>query len=85
MFVVVDRIEGKIAVLELPERGGYIDIPVKFLPSGVKERNILEMNFKINKKAEEKQNPAIKGSKRRRMRTKLSWTMVNFSERSTPG
>lgn len=45
MQVVVDRIEGKMAVLEA-EGGFQIEIPVKFLPAGVKDGTVLTVTFK---------------------------------------
>ena len=60
MLTVIDRIEGKIAVIELPERAGHIEIPKKFLPKGIKEGNFLEISFKIDKKAETKQKEKIR-------------------------
>ena len=60
MLTVIDRIEGKIAVIELPDRGGYIEIHKKMLPKGIKEGNFLEISFKIDKKAEAKQKEKIR-------------------------
>ena len=60
MNVVIDRIEGNIAIIELPERGGRIEIPVKFLPKGAGEGNVLDMSFRLNKEEEKSRREKIK-------------------------
>jgi len=47
----VDRIEENIAVLELPE-GDTLEIDKKYLPPKIREGNILDIIFKINKEEE---------------------------------
>ena len=47
----IDRIEENIAVLELPDIE-TIEIDVKHLPSKIKEGNILDITFRINKDEE---------------------------------
>ena len=42
--VIIDRIEGKIAVLEL-DADNYIDVPIKYLPAGVKEGQALILSI----------------------------------------
>jgi len=56
--VVVDRIEGEIAVLEV-EGEGIVEWPVKFLPRGIREGNILDVEFEINREAEATQRAKI--------------------------
>ena len=56
---VVDRIEGKLAVLEL-EGKGQILWPVRFLPKGMKPGNILDITITKNLSAEKKQREKIK-------------------------
>lgn len=56
---VVDRIEGKLAVLEL-EGKGEIVFPIKFLPKGTKPGNILDITITKNLASEKKQREKIK-------------------------
>jgi hypothetical protein len=42
--VIIDRIEGKIAVIEL-DADNYIDVPLKYLPAGVKEGQVLKLSI----------------------------------------
>ena len=51
---VVDRIEGKLAVLELEGKGEMV-FPIKFLPKGTKPGNILDIIIAKNLSAEKKQ------------------------------
>ncbi|HON55900.1 MAG TPA: DUF3006 domain-containing protein [bacterium] len=51
--VVVDRIENDIAVLELPDLD-IIEIHKKHLPAKVREGNVIDVIFRINKEEEEK-------------------------------
>jgi len=53
MEAVIDRIEGKIAVLEL-EGETFIEIPVKFLPKGVKDGDVLKISIEVDYKAKDK-------------------------------
>ncbi|MEI6632943.1 MAG: DUF3006 domain-containing protein [Chlamydiota bacterium] len=48
---IVDRIEEDLAVLEVGGEG-MVEWPVKFLPRGLGEGNVLDVEFTINKKAE---------------------------------
>ena len=45
--VTIDRIEEGIAVIEL-DSDNYIDIPIKYLPPGVKEGDMLILNIEIS-------------------------------------
>jgi hypothetical protein len=56
--VVVDRIEGELAVLEV-EGKAIVEWPVKFLPRGVAEGNILDLECAINRAAEAAQREKI--------------------------
>jgi len=58
MRVVVDRIEGELAVLEV-EGKAIVEWPVKFLPRGVAEGNILDVECAINSAAEAAQREKI--------------------------
>ena len=42
--VIIDRIEEGFAVIELDE-GNYIDVPLKYLPAGVKEGQALILSI----------------------------------------
>ena len=46
--VTIDRIEEDIAVIEL-DSDNYIDIPIKYLPPGVKEGDKLILDFEKSK------------------------------------
>ena len=46
--VTIDRIEEDIAVIEL-DLDNYIDIPIKYLPPGVKEGDKLILDFEKSK------------------------------------
>jgi len=56
--VVVDRIEGDLAVLEVGGKG-IVEWPMEFLPRGLKEGAILDVEFTINKEAEREQRAKI--------------------------
>ena len=45
--VIIDRIEEGFAVIELDEEN-YIDVPLKYLPPGVKEGQALILSLDIN-------------------------------------
>lgn len=48
----VDRIEGKIAVVYLGKNEDCkLDIPVKFLPKGIKEDTHLNIDFSVDEEA----------------------------------
>lgn len=59
MKAVIDRIEGDLAVLEIEGKSEVI-WPVKFLPSGIKPGNILDITISLNPEAEKKQREKIK-------------------------
>lgn len=61
---VVDRIEGKLAVLEL-EGKGQILWPVRFLPKKIKPGNILDITITKNLAAEKRQKEKIKKLQKR--------------------
>ena len=48
---IVDRIAEDLAVLEVGGEGS-VEWPVKFLPPGLKEGNVLDVDFQINRQAE---------------------------------
>jgi hypothetical protein len=55
---VVDRIEEDLAVLEVAGEA-IVEWPVKFLPRGLAEGNVLDVEFTINKAAEAAQRKKI--------------------------
>ncbi len=55
---VVDRIEGKLAVLEID--GGDVVWPAKLLPAGIKVGNMLDIDISLNPEAEKRQREKIK-------------------------
>jgi len=56
---VIDRIEGKIAIVEL--NGEFMmEIPKKFLPKGASDGDVLDIEIKINKSAKESKLNKIK-------------------------
>jgi hypothetical protein len=59
MRAVVDRIENGQAVVLFGDDEIKVDIPVKVLPVGVKEGDILRVEFTIDKEAESKQRARI--------------------------
>lgn len=40
---IIDRIEGKMAAAEC--KGAILNVPISFLPDGVKEGDIIELNI----------------------------------------
>lgn len=60
MIAVIDRIEGKLAVLEMEGGAGYIEVPVKFLPAGVKDGNVLRVTFEQDTEEEQKRKDKAK-------------------------
>ncbi|MFN8670928.1 MAG: DUF3006 domain-containing protein [Candidatus Sericytochromatia bacterium] len=45
----LDRIEGDIAVIYLGSKNDFkLDIPLKFLPKGIKENTNIKIDFSIN-------------------------------------
>ncbi len=61
---VVDRIEGKLALLEIAGKGEVL-WPIKFLPKGTKPGNILDFRIGRNKQAEKTQKTKIKQLRQR--------------------
>ncbi len=61
---VVDRIEGKIAVIEL-EGEFMAEIPKKFLPKNVADGDVLDIVITINPSAKEKRINKIKELQRK--------------------
>lgn len=59
MEAVVDRIEGKIAVLEI-EGETFIELPVKFLPKGVKDGDVLKIYIEIDTEAKKERIKKVK-------------------------
>ena len=54
MKVIVDRIEDSIAVLVVADNDGVsFNIPLAYLPAGVKAGDHLDVAFKIDKKSRE--------------------------------
>ena len=52
MKVVIDRIEGKLAVLLMGENGSIkVNMPLILLPEGCKEGDVLDVSIKKNVKA----------------------------------
>jgi hypothetical protein len=45
MKAVIDRVEGKIAVLLLGDESTKLNIPLSLLPDGCKEGDVLNMSF----------------------------------------
>lgn len=58
MKAVIDRIEGKLVVLELEGKAEVI-WPVEFLPKDIKSGNILNIDISLNKEEESKQRKKI--------------------------
>ncbi|MBA7634947.1 hypothetical protein ES703_42546 [subsurface metagenome] len=56
---VVDRIEGDLAVVELEWRE-VVNIPLKYLPEGTREGNVLDIIFRINPEREKERRGEIK-------------------------
>lgn len=59
MKAVVDRIENGQAVVLFGDDEIKVDIPVRVLPAGVKEGDILRVEFTIDKETERKQREKI--------------------------
>ena len=54
MKATVDRIENDIVVMLIrPDEKHDITIPIKYLPDGTKEGDILNLNFEIDRKETE--------------------------------
>ncbi|MBC8610205.1 Protein of uncharacterised function (DUF3006) [uncultured Ruminococcus sp.] len=62
MEYIIDRIENKLAVLELPDRS-HITVPVKELPAGVQEGDVLiqgeQSEWLIDQKSTKKRRERI--------------------------
>ena len=50
---IVDRIEGELAVIELPD-GGELIVPIQFLPRNVGDGSVLEFSIIRNFKEEKR-------------------------------
>ncbi len=48
MKLVVDRIEGKMAVLLEEEKGFQLNVPMECLPKGTREGTWINVDFSIN-------------------------------------
>lgn len=59
MRVVVDRIEGKYAVLLFGEKEIKVDMPLELLPEGTREGSILNANFELDLNAEQQQREKV--------------------------
>jgi len=59
MRVVVDRIEGKYAVLLFGEKEIKVDMPLELLPEGTREGSILQANFELDLNAEQQQREKV--------------------------
>ncbi|MFY9213395.1 MAG: DUF3006 domain-containing protein [Tissierellaceae bacterium] len=51
MRIIIDRFEGDFAVVELEDKS-FVDMPLKLIPEGAKEGDILEIE--INREETEK-------------------------------
>lgn len=59
MRIIIDRIEGKTAVLELPDgRTAHCDIAL--LPEGVKDGDILQMHIVIDEESRLKREQEVR-------------------------
>ncbi len=59
MIGVIDRIEGKIAIIEI-EGEFFIEVPKKYLPEGVKDGDVLQISFKLDPKTRKLREDKIK-------------------------
>ena len=58
--VVIDRVEDKLAVVVIYEDDSVkFNLPVDYLPEGVKEGDHLEMSFKVDKESREAQKKRV--------------------------
>lgn len=58
--VVVDRVEGDLAVIVLfDDDSVQFNLPVKHLPEGVKEGDHLQMTFSVDKESREAQKQKV--------------------------
>lgn len=56
---VVDQIEGGLARVETEWRE-MVDIPLKYLPKGLKEGNVLDIIFRINPEREKERRDKVR-------------------------
>jgi hypothetical protein len=56
---VIDEIEGDLARVEMEWRE-MVYIPLKHLPAGVKEGNVLDITFRVNPEREKEKRQEIK-------------------------
>lgn len=59
MRAVVDRIEGDLAVLLLGDDEFKINMPLKYLPEGVRESDIIDISIRIDHEATENQKKKV--------------------------
>lgn len=57
----IDRVEGVLAILLLENEEKTINWPLRFLPKGIKEGDILRVNLSIDEKVTEEQREKIMG------------------------
>lgn len=53
--LIVDRIEADVAVCEI-EEGSFADIPLKVLPNGVKEGDVIHISIEAEETQKRKKN-----------------------------
>ncbi|MDI6704528.1 MAG: DUF3006 domain-containing protein [bacterium] len=61
---IVDRVENGIAVIQM-FKGGEIELPIRNLPNGTKEGNVLKITFTIDRSAETLRRNKIKEMQKR--------------------
>lgn len=61
MRAVIDRFEGDYAVILFGDQEIQVDMPKALLPKGIKEGDILNITFKIDKAATATQKDKIEG------------------------
>ena len=58
--VVIDRVEGDLAVIALfDDDSVHFNLPVKYLPEGVKEGDHLHMAFTVDKESRQSQKQKV--------------------------
>jgi len=58
-LLVVDRIEGKWAVVEYPAENTTFNMPLSLLPDEVREGDMVDLKFRVDKKATGKERKKI--------------------------
>ncbi len=61
MKAVIDRFEGKFAVVLFGDSEDQVNLPKKLLPAGVKEGSWLKIIIELDKEGTKKQEEKIKG------------------------